>query len=132
MQYLLTIYVDEANFANATPEDGMKMMAAYDAVTEELKQAGVFLGGEGLQSTSTATTVRVRDGEPLLTDGPFAETREQLAGFYLIDCGDLDEAVRWAAKIPGAARGSVEVRPVIDYEGRRTRALAGDGAAAQA
>ena len=129
MQYLLTIYVDEADFANATPEDGMKMMAAYDAVTEELKQAGVFLGGEGLQATSTATTVRVRDGEPLLTDGPFAETREQLAGFYLVDCGDLDEAVGWAAKIPGAARGSVEVRPVIDYEGRRARAEAGSAAA---
>ena len=82
----------------------------------------MFLGGEGLQPTSTATTVRVRDGEPLLTDGPFAETREQLAGFYLLDCGDLDDAVRWAAKIPSAARGSVEVRPVIDYEGRRARA----------
>ena len=129
MHYLLTIYIDEADFVHATPEDGMKMMAAYDAVTEELKQAGVFLGGEGLQATSTATTVRVRDGEPLLTDGPFAETREQLAGFYMVDCGDLDEAVGWAAKIPGAARGSVEVRPVIDYESRRARALAGDGSA---
>ena len=129
MQYLLTIYIDEADFVNTTPEEGMKMTAAYDAVTEEFKQAGVYLAGEGLQPTSTATTVRVRDGEPLLTDGPFAETREQLAGFYMLDCGDLDEAVRWAAKIPGAARGSVEVRPVIDYEGRRARALAGDGAA---
>ena len=76
MQYLLTIYVKEADFVHSTPEDGMKMMAAYDAVTEELKQAGVFLGGEGLQATSTATTVRVRDGEPLLTDGPFAGTPE--------------------------------------------------------
>jgi hypothetical protein len=109
----------------------MQMMAAYDALTAELKQAGVFLGGEGLQPTSTATTVRVRDGEPLLTDGPFAETREQLAGFYLLDCGDLDEAVRWAAKIPSAKRGSIEVRPVIDYEGRRARAQAG-GATAHA
>ena len=129
MQYLLTIYVDEADFTNATPEEGMAMMAAYDALTAELKEAGVFLGGEGLQPTSTATTVRVRDGEPLLTDGPFAETREQLAGFYLLDCGDLDDAVRWAAKIPSAARGSVEVRPVIDYEGRRARAQAGGEAA---
>ena len=129
MQYLLTIYVDEAAFTHATPEEGMAMMAAYDALTADLKEAGVFLGGEGLQPTSTATTVRVRDGEPLLTDGPFAETREQLAGFYLLDCGDLDDAVRWAAKIPSAARGSVEVRPVIDYEGRRARAQAGDAAA---
>ena len=116
MQYLLTIYIDEADFIHATPEDGMKMMAAYDAVTEELKQAGVFLGGEGLQATSTATTVRVRDGEPLLTDGPFAETREQLGGYYLLDCKDLDDAISWAAKIPGAQNGSVEVRPVMDYE----------------
>jgi hypothetical protein len=131
MQYLLTIYVDEAAFSEATPEEGMRMMAAYDALTAELKEAGIFLGGEGLQATSTATTVRVRDGEPLLTDGPFAETREQLAGFYLLDCADLDEAVRWAAKIPSATRGSIEVRPVIDYEGRRARAQSG-GAAAHA
>ena len=110
MQYLLTIYVDEADFTNATPEEGMAMMAAYDALTAELKDAGVLLGGEGLQPTSTATTVRVRDGEPLLTDGPFAETREQLGGYYLIDCADLDEANRWAAKIPDAASGAVEVR----------------------
>ena len=106
-------------------------MEAYNALTEEIKQAGAFLGGEGLQPTSTATTVRVRDGEPLLTDGPFAETREQLAGFYLVECADLDEAVRWAGKIPTAAFGSVEVRPVIDYEGRVARAKAG-GAAARA
>ena len=131
MQYLLTIYTDESGFANATPEDGMRMMAAYEALTAELKQAGVFVGGEGLQPTSTATTVRVRDGEPLLTDGPFAETREQLAGFYLVECADLDEAIGWAGKIPGAAIGSVEVRPVIDYEGRVARAEAG-GAAARA
>jgi hypothetical protein len=76
----------------------------------------VLLGGEGLQPTSTATTVRVRDGEALTTDGPFAETREQLGGYYLLDCKDLDDAISWAAKIPGAADGSVEVRPVMDYE----------------
>ena len=115
MQYLLTIYVDEADFANTTPEDGMKMMAAYDAVTEELKQAGVFLGGEGLQATSTATTVRVRDGEPLLTDGPFAETREQLGGFYLLDVPDLDVAIEWAHKCPGARYGKIELRPIMEF-----------------
>jgi hypothetical protein len=131
VHYLLTIYVEESAFAEATPEQGMQMMAAYDALTTELKEAGVFLGGEGLQATSTATTVRVRDGEPLLTDGPFAETREQLAGFYLLDVADLDEAIRWAAKIPTAKLGSIEVRPVIDYEGRRARAQSG-GAAAHA
>ena len=131
MQYLLTIYIDESLGGDVTPEQGMQMMAAYEALTAELKQSGAFLGGEGLQPTSTATTVRVRDGEPLLTDGPFAETREQLAGFYLLECADLDEAVRWAAKVPSVRSGSVEVRPVIDYEARVARAQAG-GAAAHA
>jgi hypothetical protein len=107
------------------------MMAAYNAFTEEVKAAGAFVGGEGLQPTATATTVRVRDGEPLLTDGPFAETREQLAGFYLLECADLDEAVRWAARVPSAAMGSVEVRPVITYDDRVARAQSG-GAAAHA
>ena len=128
MHYLLTIYTDESGFADATPEDGARMMAAYQAFTDEVKAAGAFVSGDGLQPTSTATTVRVRDGEPLLTDGPFAETREQLAGYYLLDCADLDEAVRWAAKIPGAQYGSIEVRPVIDYEARAA-ASAGDTAA---
>ena len=91
MQYLLTIYIDESAVDAVPPEQGVKVTEAYEALTAELKQAGVFLGGEGLQRTSTATTVRVRDGEPLLTDGPFAETREQLAGFYLLECADLDD-----------------------------------------
>ncbi len=116
MQYLLTIYTDESGFGNVTPEQSQQIMAAYGAFTEEAKAAGVMLGGEGLQPTSTATTVRVRDGETLTTDGPFAETREQLAGFYLFDCKDLDEAIGWAAKIPGAGFGSIEVRPIMDYE----------------
>ena len=77
----------------------------------------MLLGGEGLQPSSAATTVRVRDGERVLTDGPFAETKEQLGGFYLLDCDNLDEAIDWAAKIPGAGHGSVEVRPVMNYEG---------------
>jgi hypothetical protein len=114
-----------------TPERALRTTEGYEALTAELKQAGIFLGGEGLQATSTATTVRVRDGEPLLTDGPFAETREQLAGFYLLECADLDEAVRWAAKVPSAAAGSVEVRPVIDYE-RRVERAENRGAAAPA
>ena len=116
MQYLLTIYNDESGFGDVTPEQSQQIMAAYGAFSEEAKAAGVMLGGEGLQPTSTATTVRVRDGETLTTDGPFAETREQLAGFYLFDCTDLDEAIGWAAKIPGAQNGSIEVRPIMDYE----------------
>ena len=129
MRYLLSIYGDESGFADVTPEQGAALMAAYNAFTEEVKASGAFVGGEGLKPTSTATTVRVRDGEPMLTDGPFAETREQLGGFYLLECADLDEAIRWAGKIPGAATGSVEVRPVMDYESQGAGAEAGDAAA---
>jgi hypothetical protein len=116
MRYLLTIYGDESGWNDVTPEQSQQIMAAYGAFGEEAQAAGVLLGGEGLQPTSTATTVRVRDGEALSTDGPFAETREQLGGYYLLDCKDLDEAIGWAAKIPGAQTGSVEVRPIMDYE----------------
>ena len=116
MRYLLTIYGDESGWNDVTPEQSGQIMAAYGAFGEEAQKAGVLLGGEGLQPTSTATTVRVRDGEALTTDGPFAETREQLGGYYLLDCTDLDDAISWAAKIPGARSGSVEVRPVMDYE----------------
>jgi hypothetical protein len=116
MRYLLTIYDDESGWNDVTPEQSAQIMAAYGAFGEAAKEAGVLLGGEGLQPTSTATTVRVRDGEALTTDGPFAETREQLGGYYLLDCKDLDDAISWAAKIPGAQSGSVEVRPIMDYE----------------
>jgi hypothetical protein len=116
MRYLLTIYGDESGWNDVTPEQSQQIMAAYGAFSEAAKEAGVMLGGEGLQPTSTATTVRVRDGDALTTDGPFAETREQLGGYYLLDCKDLDEAIGWAAKIPGAQSGSIEVRPVMDYD----------------
>jgi hypothetical protein len=116
MKYLLTIYGDESRRADLTAEEGAQVMAAYEAFGRESAAAGVLVGGEGLQPTATATTVRVRDGERLLTDGPFAETREQLGGYYLLDCRDLDDAIGWAAKIPGASTGAVEVRPVMDYE----------------
>jgi hypothetical protein len=129
MKYLLTIYADESRWAEATPEDGAKLMAAYEAFGREASEAGVLLGGEGLQPTATATTVRVRDGERMLTDGPFAETREQLGGYYLIDCRNLDEAIGWAARIPDAANGSVEVRPVMDYEAAGAQAPDHDAAA---
>jgi hypothetical protein len=129
MRYLLTIYGDESGFDEVTPEQGAQVMAAYEAFGREVKEAGAFLGGEGLQPTATATTVRVRDGERLLTDGPFAETREQLGGFYLLECANLDEAIGWAAKIPNAADGSVEVRPVMDYEAAGAEAPNDDAAA---
>jgi hypothetical protein len=116
MRYLLTIYTDESRYATMTPEESGRLMADYGAFGQAAQEAGVLLGGEGLQPTATATTVRVRDGETLFTDGPFAETREQLGGYYLLDCADLDEAARWAARIPDARSGAVEVRPVMDYE----------------
>jgi len=116
MQYLLTIYIDESAVDAVPPEQGVKVTEAYEALTAELKQSGVFLGGEGLQRTSTATTVRVRDGEPLLTDGPFAETREQLGGYYLLNVADLDEAIAWAKKCPGARTGKIELRPVMEFD----------------
>jgi hypothetical protein len=116
MKYLLTIYIDESRYATMTPDESARLMAGYGAFGQEAQEAGVLLGGEGLQPTATATTVRVREGEALFTDGPFAETREQLGGYYLLECGDLDEAARWAVKIPDASDGAVEVRPVMDYE----------------
>jgi hypothetical protein len=116
MKYLCTIYGDESQWSDATPEQMGEVMAAYNAFGEEAGAAGVILGGEGLELSSAATTVRVRDGERVLSDGPFAETKEQLGGFYLLECDSLDEAIDWAAKIPGAATGSVEVRPVMNYD----------------
>ena len=117
MQYALTIYDDQSKYAEAPPEAPRETAEAYGRVTDEMRAAGVFRAGEGLQPVTTATTVRVPNGERLVTDGPFAETKEQLAGFYVLDCKDLDEAIEWAAKIPGAQSGCVEVRPVIQYEG---------------
>ena len=112
MQYALTIYAAPREL---TPEEGQAMTAEYFKVTEEMRGAGAFLAGEGLQPVSTATTVRVPNGERIVTDGPFAETKETLGGFYVLECKDLDEALDWAAKIPGAKTGCVEVRPVIQY-----------------
>jgi hypothetical protein len=114
MEYLLTIYGDERGFADATPEQSAAMLDAYTAFGE--KHASKIKAGHGLQPSTTATSVRVRDGERLVTDGPFAETREQLAGYYLVDVANLDEAIAAAADIPGASHGTVEVRPIMDYE----------------
>jgi hypothetical protein len=122
MEYLLTIYADETGFADATPEQGAAMMDAYNSFGE--KHADVIKGGAGLQPTPTATSVRVRDGERLVTDGPFAETKEALGGYYLIDVDDLDKAITVAAEIPGAQSGTVEVRPVMDYEAVRQGSVA--------
>ncbi|MDE3195081.1 MAG: YciI family protein [Acidobacteriota bacterium] len=112
MQYLLMIYGEEAAATKLTPEQMQAMYGRYVALTNEMKEKGVYIGGNPLQPTATATSVRVRDGQAAITDGPFAETKEQLAGYYLVDCKDLDEALDYAARIPGAALGTIEVRPV--------------------
>ena len=116
MKYMAIIFNDESQYANATPEDIGAVFAAHGAFGEAAGKAGVFAGGDGLQPSATATTVRVRDGERLLTDGPYAETKEQLGGFYLLECKDLDEALSWAARIPEAKTGTIEVRPVMVYD----------------
>ncbi len=114
MKYLLTLYADESRFGDMTPEQGREHMQRWDAYTTEAIEAGVHLGGEGLQPSATATTVRIEESDQIVTDGPFAETKEQLGGYYLLDCSDLDEALAWARKIPMPG-GAVEVRPVMDY-----------------
>jgi hypothetical protein len=116
MKYLLALIGDESRWADMTPEQQAEGMKAWDAYTQAAIDAGVHLGGEGLQPSSTATTVRIQAaGDPIVSDGPFAETKEQLGGYYLLDCKDLDDALAWAKRIPMPG-GAVEVRPVMDYE----------------
>ncbi len=114
MRSLALIYTAEPDSGTQTPEAWEEMLAAYDAFGKAAAAAGVVRGGEALQASETATVVRVRDDQRLVTDGPFAETREQLGGFYLLDCADLDEAIAWASRIPGARLGAVEVRPILE------------------
>ena len=112
MQYLLLIHAAESD----EPQNGDReaMYQRYAAFSEEVRGAGKLLGANELRPVATATTVRVRNGETLTTDGPFAETKEQLGGYYLLDCSDIDEAIAYAAKIPSAEHGSIEVRPVVE------------------
>src|SRR6202008_5170776 len=115
MQYLLMIYQNEAEYAKNPEALNGKMLAEYGAFTQSIIQSGNFKAGDRLQDTHTATTVRVRDGKTLTTDGPFAETREQLGGYYLIEAKNLDEAIALAARGPSARSGSIEVRPIMIY-----------------
>ncbi len=112
MRYLLLIAGEESQMQAATAEQGEATMAEYAEFGKTMAERGVLQGGERLRFTSDATTVQVRDGEVLATDGPFAETKEQLAGYYVVDCKNLDEAIEVASKIPGARTGSIEVRPI--------------------
>lgn len=114
MQYLLMIYGDEAAESRLTPAEIGPMMAAYQAYTTALREAGILRASDRLRPTPDAATVRVRDGKSTVLNGPYADTREQLGGYYQIEVADLDAALAWAARCPGAAHGSVEVRPVWD------------------
>jgi hypothetical protein len=125
MKYLLLIYTPEPT-EQPSPEVIEEVMNAYNAFTDHVKSTGAYVGGEALQPTVTATTVRVRDDQTLTTDGPFAETKEALGGYYLVEARDLDDAIEIAARIPGAKSGSIEVRPIVDFS------AIPDGAAAAA
>ena len=113
MQYLLLIHDDESQSGRFSDEERNAFMQEYFTYTNDLRESGAFVAGAQLQPTSTATTVELRDGETLTTDGPYAETKEQLGGYYLIDVESLDEAIEWAAKIPSARWGKIEVRPLV-------------------
>jgi hypothetical protein len=112
MQYLLMLYSEEGGWAKMTPEEQQQGMAAYTAYTQALREAGALAGSNRLQPSSTGTTVHVTDGKSQVLDGPFMDSKEQLAGYYLIEAADLDAALSWAARCPGAHHGTVEVRPV--------------------
>ena len=115
MRYMLLIYGQEGQWGNATEAEQEAEMAKWYSYTAELREAGVSTLGDSLQPTSTATCVRDNNGEPMVTDGPFAETKEQLGGYYLLEVADLDEAIKWAHKCPGAARGTIELRPIQEF-----------------
>jgi hypothetical protein len=115
MKYLCLNYLEEKKQSEMSQEEFEALIGRYSSFTQEIQEGGQFVAGEGLQPVSTATTVRIRNGKLSTTDGPFAETREQLGGFYLIEARDLNEALQIAARIPAAEMGCVEVRPVIDF-----------------
>ena len=116
MHYLLLIYGDEEAWESLMPEEQGKAMQGWTDYTQWLRDTGAYVGGDALAPTTAATTVRIRDGETLTTDGPFAETKEQLGGYYLIEAANLDDAIAAAAKCPGAFGGTMEVRPVVVFD----------------
>lgn len=121
MRYMFLIYRRETAMADSSPEDMERLKAAHWAVIDETRRRGILAAAEPLQPTATATTIRMEGGKPLILDGPFAETKEQLAGYYILDCRDLDEAIGWAAEIPAACKGGeggVEIRPIADLPPR--------------
>ena len=123
MQYVLLIYTQEAT-EEPSPEAIAAEMELYNAFGEHLAERKAMRAGEALHPSTMATTVRVRDGQTVATDGPFAETKEVLGGFYLVEAADLDEAIGYAAMIPGAKHGSIEIRPIVDFAALRAEAPA--------
>ena len=116
MQYAMLIYSDESQEPKPGTKEFDDYMGEYFALTDKMKESGMYQAGSALQSVSTATTVKVRDGKVATTDGPFAETKEQLGGLYVLECKDLDEAIKYASKIPTSRHGSIEVRPIVDFD----------------
>jgi hypothetical protein len=114
MRYMRLIYASESDYSHLTSEERADIMQGHGIFAQEAMQRGILMGGAPLQPTSTARTVRVRKGKTLVTDGPFAETKEQLAGIYILVCKNLDEAIELASKIPDAPYGSIEIRPILD------------------
>ena len=123
MKYLALIHSDEAGWETLSDETRGALIERYLAFSKEAREAGVMLGGDQLAPTAAATTVRVRDGQTLVTDGPYAEVKEALGGYYLFECASIDEALDWAAKIPGAQHGAIEVRQVHVDEENSTAAV---------
>jgi hypothetical protein len=115
MRYMFLIYTNEVEDAKATPAQQEQSMNDYNAFGKEAETRGLMLGGDALHPTTTATTLKVRDGKTLTTDGPYVETKEQLGGFYILNCKDINEAIEMGAKIPGAKHGSVEIRPIMEF-----------------
>jgi hypothetical protein len=119
MKYLCLIYDEEKKLAEMPKEESDAFMGEYFTFTDDIKKSGHYVAGEALHPVETATTVRIRNGRLSTTDGPFAETREQLGGFYLIEAADLNDAIRVASKIPSARIGSIEVRPVVNFDAQQ-------------
>ncbi|MDQ3035331.1 MAG: YciI family protein [Myxococcota bacterium] len=120
MQYMLLIYEPESAFSSLSDDERNAMLGEYFAFTNAIRESGHYRAGDALQPVGTATTVRVKEGRTLLTDGPFAETREQLGGYYLVEAKDIDEACAIAARIPASRSGSIEVRPVMVFDAAPT------------
>ncbi|WP_331347184.1 YciI family protein [Cellvibrio sp. UBA7661] len=116
MKYLCMVYYDENIINNMTSSEWKSLNAECEACGESLRSTGKMIGGNALHPTTTATSLRIREGKPLITDGPFAETKEQLAGFYLLDARDLNEAIQLASKIPPARIGTIEIRPIRELD----------------